>query len=265
MWFAVVPILILAYYGAYALRFGWDKLEARRKPIMVTVAVLIATIAFMFVNNFSLVNRPDTWVSHYFQNPSIGSLNFGDASLWPRYLHMLAGAVAVAGVWIMLIGVRGKSGDAEWSRWAIIYGGKMFAHATMGNILIGLWFLMALPKPVMMTFMGGNHIASAALMLGLALTVIALVCMRKARNAEQPKTWIYRGLFSTISLVLVMLVMRLYLRKAALAPHFQLSDLQVATQWDALLWFLGLFVFVLIPSMVWLIRVAMRASTTSTS
>jgi hypothetical protein len=258
-WFWVIPLVIIGYYLAYLLRFKWEALGGLRITVAWVTALIFATIGFIYSNNFSLMLRPDNWGPHYFQDLSRGHLNWGDSTLYPRYLHMLFGAAAVAGVWIMIIGARRKSGSLDWSNWALKYGAKIFMHATMLNIVIGFWYLITLPKRVMMIFMGENPAATAILVIALLLTVIAWILMSRATSVTDGRVYAYSGSGTLLAVLALMAVMRQQVRTATLEPYFKLEQLQSAPQWGPF----TMFVITLLIGLVlfaWLVRVILRAS-----
>ncbi|MFC1557116.1 hypothetical protein ACFL6I_06740 [candidate division KSB1 bacterium] len=255
-WFAVIPLLILGYYGAYLLRFRWEKLTETRTLITWLVAAIFAVIGFIYVNNLSLMLRPETWADHYFQNPATGKLNWSDSQVYPRYLHFLLGAVAVSGLWIMIIGARRKSGDASWSQWTIAYGSKIFFYATAINIAAGLWLLLILPKRVMMIFMGENMMATALFGVAFLLTIAVLFIIRKAGRIEDGRKLTYVGASHVLLILVFMAIMRELLRQAYLEPYFRLDQLPSEPQWTVffifvILLIIGLAVLGWMVTVVW--------------
>jgi hypothetical protein len=257
-WFLVIGELLVAYYLIYLLRFKWDSLTGMRLGIVWLVALIIAVIGFTYSNNFTLMLRPESWAAHYFANPASGSLNWSDPMLYPRYLHMLVGAVAVAGLWIMLLGWRRKKADTEWSGWAVTYGAKMFMHATLLNVLIGLWFLMALPKAQMMIYMGKNMTATILLTVSFLLTALAWFMVRKVSKTPSARGPAVIGSALVLIILVTMAIMRHQLRTSFLDPYFRLEQLQVAPQWDVFAMFAVSLVIGLVV-VAWLIRAVMRA------
>ena len=262
-WFCVIPLLILGYYGTYTLRFRWDKLGGGKLWLILFVTLIFSTIAFFFVNNLSLKLRPEVWLDHYFKNPSIGTLNLADPQLLARYLHMLLGALAVAGLWIMIMGARAKTGDKEWSGWAVGYGIRASLYATLINVLVGGWFLFVHPGRVIAVFLGGNIPATLTFALSVVLLVPFVMLLLKARKSQNPLPLAYWAAVMMAAEVALMIIMRQTLRTAYLAPHFSLDSLQVSTQWLPLIIFLLCFVFLLIPSLAWLLKVSIDGSGTA--
>jgi hypothetical protein len=203
------------------------------------------------------MQRPEVWSQHYFETPASGHLNWSDPSVYPRYLHMLLGAVAVAGVWFMILGVRARSGDADWSRWVVRYGARVFTHATLLNIVVGFWFLVAVPKRVMMIFMGENIVATGAFIVSLIAIVAAFGFIHVgARRAARRATFMGAG--SLLAVVALMAVMRQEMRNAYLEPYFRLEQLQVEPQWGVFSLF-AVTLLVGLGVLAWLISVIARA------
>ena len=257
-WFSIIPLVILGYYGVYSLRFKWDEIRKFKTSVILGIALIFTVIPFIFVNNLSLLEKPAGWIAHYFKNPESGTFNWLDASMYPRYLHMLFGAVAVAGMWIMIIGMRGKTGDAGWSKWAAAYGKKVFIHATLANVIIGVWYLISHPNRVMMVFLGDNVHATACLVISIILTAAVLAVLYGVAEPERRKVTVYAAAGIVLTLIIVMNIMRQMLRAAYLEPYFTTERLLVEPQWLLFGIFAGVFLLVLVPSLFWLVRVSMR-------
>ena len=153
-WILVIPILIIAYYSSYIFIKKSDSAPGLAKTGLIVSSVLLLYIGFMYVNNSTLAINPSNW-SIYHEKPGGTSLNFGEPSLWPRYLHFIIAALSVASLGIAVI-TKFKSTDHEESKEIISLNMKRFAWLTLIQIGIGLWFWLSNPKEVWMTFMGGS-------------------------------------------------------------------------------------------------------------
>ena len=258
-WFLVIPLLIAGYYGVYLISFRWDSLGGVRTPLAWIVAALIATIGFIYSNNFSMMLRPESWLEPYLRAPGGGHLNWSDPSLYPRYLHMLLGAMAVAGLWIMLLGAHRRSGDAEWSGWALGYGARLFVHATLANLAVGMWFLMALPREVMLLFMGRSALATSLLAAAVICALLALGLAWSAARAADGRRQGVAGAGVTLLLLIFMVVIRHVVRQAMLAPAFRIEELQTDPQWGVFIVF-AVLLLIGIGIVGWLVSVVLRAA-----
>jgi hypothetical protein len=253
-WWSVVPLIIFAYYMTYILKFKWDKISKSRKFMTLAVPVIFSTIAFFFVNNMTLMLRPEIWFEHYFKNPATGTLNWSDAQIYPRYLHMLFGAVSVAGVWIMVIGARRRTGDTEWSNWAVKFGSKVFFYPTLVNIAVGVWFLVAHRKPVLMTFMGGNMTATVVFLLSLIIAAEAILLLYRAGQAADGRRQTYTGAAHLFVVVVLMIINRHQLRTTYLSDYFKLEQLETAPQWPVFAVFTITLIFAF-AVLAWMVKV----------
>ncbi len=248
-WLSIIGILILAYYGAYLLSRRFDALGGARVVVAAFVALLLLVISFFFSNNMTLALTPDRWTA-YFAHPDGSFLNLGEPTLWARWLHMVVGALAVGGLFVALVldnHVRQGDCEAVATRdWALM----IFAVASLAEMLVGLWWLMALPRPVMMRFMGGSPSASALLMLGVAAGTAAVVVafLKRVRLAVA----------LLVATVLVMALMREVVRFAYLDGVFHPRELAVTPQISPLILFLAVFV-VGAGCVIFMLKLAARA------
>lgn len=232
-WFAIIGLLILAYYAAYIYDFKFDVLGGLRIFVLEFAVLIMLLIAFFFTNNMTLMLQPDKWFA-YFSGGGGTLLNLSDPSLIPRYFHFVTGAIAVAGLYLALIG-HFRFTKSKVERNALIDKGmRYFTVATGIQILFGLWFLIALPKNIMMLFMGGSGYGTILLLLGLILAGVALYFgyRKQLINAS----------VATLVLLVVMILMRDLVRVAYLKPYFQLSDLTVQPEYSPMIFFLVVFV-----------------------
>ena len=127
-WISVIFLLMGSYYGLYAAA---QRADARRpwKGPGFAALLLILTIAFIYSNNMTLMNRPQAWVSMYRASPSGLQLNTADPTLWPRWFFFITGAFPVAGVALALLALRS---DVE------PYTARFLRTAGTGAISLGL-------------------------------------------------------------------------------------------------------------------------------
>lgn len=241
-WFAVIPMLILAYLTAYLLAFKGERLGARELPAAWLMAVLFAAIGFIYSNNMTLMLRPEVFLEMYRADGSGLNLNLADPTLLPRYLHMFLGAVGVAGLMIAVVGYVRRSGDQQFGDWAIRYGTRWFVVATTLNVAIGIWFLVAQPTATLMRFLGGDLIATVVFILGVLLALGALLMGVASIYAAEPHRPL-RGAAAALVLTLVMMALvRDQVRRGALeAAGFEPAP-WVEPQWGVI----GLFAILLL-------------------
>jgi len=242
-WILIIPLLVLAYYGKY-IHVKKFSSTAVSKTVLAFSSMILLYIAFMLVNNNSLMEQPEHW-SAYFSHRNGTLLNFANPALWPRYLHFIAASVAIGGLVFALIFKLRKAGQGNESQ--MNRGLIIFAVATLFQILIGFWYLLAIPSEFIKNFMGGDLVSTLFLMLGIFCGLAAMI------------TGFLKKFTPTVILILItmlsMIINRLNLRMMYLADNFQLSTLELSPQYGVLVVFL-LVLVVGLAAVVYMLRAA---------
>ncbi|MBN2082296.1 hypothetical protein JW859_08830 [bacterium] len=243
-WISVIPVLILAYYTAYGAAKGRP---AAARVWAVVSALLLLAISFVFSSNMTLMLKPETW-PEWFGNPTGTILVLDDPMLYARWLHFIIASLAVTGLGTAGLAGWTKRADPDEPVPAVRAGLKLFAYATMVQVLIGVWFLLTLPREVMMAFMGQSMYATVLLALGILL---ALAVIFTAMRSKLNLTAVLLAV-----LVTVMVLMRDVVRGGYLAQYFSYANLPVNLSISPLI----LFVAILVAGLVclgWMIKTAL--------
>lgn len=248
-WLSIIGVLIVAYYAVYAYRDRFERGRGARQGLVGLAMVLLLYISFLFTNNWTLAVAPGQW-SAYFARPDGSLLNLGEPTLWARWLHMVVGSVAIAGLVLAHFAQRQvRRGDGQ-AALRVREGLGWFRWATLAQVGLGSWWLMTLRPDVMKLFMGGSPLGSALLGLGVLLTAAALVTGFRGRLGATT--------LLAVLLMLVMALMREIVRAGDLAPYFRPADLAVRTEISPLILFLVVFA-IGIGTVVHMLRLAARA------
>ncbi len=241
-WWFVVPVLIVAYYSAYTLSFRGERYAGALRGLSWVLMLGLLYVSHIYVHNMSLAIRPEAWAAIYHGDPSGMNLNYGDPSFWPRWLHFLLAAIAVAGLAIGWVGAR-RVGREDASGHVMLRQGNMwFLIITALQYLIGTWFLLSLPRETILFFMGGSVGASIALFASLTLPLGALMTAALAVRHPQPSKLMNVSVVHLLATVLAMIFVRDYVRDHLLRGVFETSSLVVEAQWGVLGIFLALLV-----------------------
>lgn len=232
-WIMVIPLLVVAYYSVYIHSRKYGSAKGLSLFFLALACLILLTIAFFFENNVTMMTQPAKWLA-YFDNRGGTTLNLADPVLWPRYLHFITASVAVAGLFSAVLWRFRLRKPVDGAAGKVKSGLKIFSVATMIQVVIGFWFLLALPREVMMTFMGRNLLHTAVLVAGIALAVAAILTSALGR--------LFSTLVLLVATVAVMVVMRIFVRNAYLEPYFKVESLELAPQYDVLFLFLAVFV-----------------------
>ncbi|MBU0679828.1 MAG: hypothetical protein KKD73_00245 [Proteobacteria bacterium] len=248
-WLSVIVFLLAGYYGVYIYGIKWESLGRARGFVSGIVACCFLLIAFIFVNNLTMMQVPETWL-RYFDNSKGLLLNIKEPTLMPRYLHFILSSTAVAGLALALYGDwqmrRGNEEKKEMRKMGLHW----FIGSTLCQVGVGLWFFKTLP-PEVRSFTGSLPAWLFSLFLSFSilgtLVSVVLALGRKVRPAAVV-------VFITI---VFMVGVREIVRVQYLAPHFTVSDLQVVPQYSPMLLFLLFFAGGI--ALVWyMVRLVMR-------
>ncbi len=241
-WLLVLVCLVIAYYGFYYVSFRGGQHPAKAGRLMLFSTILVFLIGFAFSNNITLSQTPSRWGAKYFANPAGWNLNLSEPTLIPRFLHFMVAAVAVGGLLLVFMALANWKRDKEYARQLLQFGGKAFMYATMAQIVVGIVFLVSLPRDLLLLFMGDNPLATALFLVGLMGAIAAIFLMSDALRKENIRVAAYYvpGILAVV--LLCMVTMRDILRDAYLKPYFNPGQFAIKTQWEVFPLFLALFI-----------------------
>ena len=249
-WFLVLVFVVMAYYGFYYVSYRSGRQSGRAGGVMLLSMILIFLIGFLFSNNFTLGQVPSRWAGKYFADPAGWNLNLTEPTLIPRFLHFFVAAVAVGGLWLVFMALANWKRDNQYAVQVLQFGGKAFMYATMAQFVVGVLFLVSLPRELRMLFMGDNLLATILLLTGLTGGVAAIFLMSDALRKENIRV---AAIYVPAILAVVlasMSIMRDILRDAYLKPYFRPEQFAVQTQWSVFPLFLVIF---LAGAFLWLV------------
>jgi hypothetical protein len=240
-WFSVIILLTLAYYGSYAVAFRATENRSVTRWIGVASLLLLLLIGFIYTNNFTLMLTPETWRAKYLGNPSGVNLNLSEAMLLPRFLHTLVAAAAVGGLLVVVVGLFRWNRERDYARFLLRHGAYWFIGATMLQFVVGLLFMISLPRERMMLFLGSHTSATVLFSISIVAAIAAVFAMLTAIRQRSPHRMVIVSLVLTAVVMVAMDLMRDVLRGAYLAPYLQTSNLTVEPRWGVIALFLVLF------------------------
>jgi hypothetical protein len=242
-WLSALALLLIAYGAAYWTDFKFDGLGNRRSLIWALMVVALLLVAFVFVNNFTLMQDPGVW-PRYFQAPGGTFLHWNDATLIPRYLHFVTASVAVGGLILALLHRHGSvERTAGFMQW--------FTVATGLQFIFGGWFFLTLPSTVRLALTGANPRATVLFTAALLGFLATLAFGHKRR--------LWPSVGATIFTVLTMVLVRDAVRAIYLAPYFSMEHLTAQTQYSPMLVF-GVFFLLGIGAVFYMVRLYLKGA-----
>jgi hypothetical protein len=263
-WLSVIPLVIAAYYGYYVFSFQAAKGKGIAGCVLAVSVAILLFIAFIYVNNMTLLQRPVHWLEMYRAHPNGWALNLGDASVAPRYLHMVNGALAIFAAILAEIGLRRMRTDGAYGRWILQRAGVVFASCTGLQFVLGMWLLLAIPRDIALallrTPLGAGSFGLAVLAAIAAMLLILLGCL-----GPRPQPMVHAGFALAMVTLFLMVCLRFVLRVEYLQPYANLGALEVKPQLGFIVIFLVLFVAGLatVGYMLWLVARSSKTGATA--
>jgi hypothetical protein len=248
-WLSIIGLLILAYYSAYLYKMAGDLLPATsRKRTLGTSLVLLLTIAFLFVNNITLMQTPQIWTV-YFYRPDGTFLNLGDPTLLARYLHFVVASVATGGLFLAILASLQQKTGVPGAAKHLSAGMQWFTYATVVEIGTGIPFFFSMPKHVYQMFIGGALLHTTLFAAALIAAFYSLYYGNKER--------VWPATVTMATTILFMVLVRDLARQAYLAKYFHPADLQVVPQWSPMFLFLAILL-IGVAVVAYMLRLAAR-------
>lgn len=232
-WILVIPFLAAAYYGAYIHCRKYNDCRVISRFALLIMAAMVLYIGLIMTNNNTLMIQPQKWTG-YFENRKGTILNLGDPSVIPRYLHFVTASVAVSGLFLALLWARLEKKAVEGAGEKVKSSLQIFAWATIIQITVGFWFLMALPTDIMQNFIGRNLPATLLLAVGILSALGAVFSALKGKLKP--------ALTMAAATILLMVICRQLLRNFYLETVFRLDSLELSPQYGILTLFLVVLV-----------------------
>ncbi len=238
-WMAVIPLVIAAYYAAYAIA---RRPERKGVALAIVCAVALVAVAFILSNNMGLMLRVEALPGLFARDARGVHLNVADRTMVPRYLHVLFGALGTAGVLVSVFALAFRKRDPAFASWMILCGAAWFAAATVLNFPVGLWWMGMLPTDTLEQLLGGNVTAAVLLAAGLVSILVTMALLAVASQAHEPAGWVAAAAAGLAVGLVTMLLTRDFVRDEALRNAGLTPPAWIVPQWDLMSLFAVLLV-----------------------
>jgi hypothetical protein len=241
-WFLVIPLLIFAYYGFYKESYGGSRLW-----VYILSVLFVLYIGFMLSYNAQLMADLSGWEAHH-EIGGAGKLAFAgeilSGTFFGRWLHMMAGAFTITGIWFFVIGLVKGKGDSGFATFARRKGAQFFLWGMVVSIVTGFWFLFSLPDALRDPLLRPTPAGGLLWMAGVLLSVGAAWHLHQAAHKEGAEWKGTLGIALGLLSLVLMILLRHNLREATLmlTANFSAADLPTSPQWGVLGLFLVVFV-----------------------
>jgi hypothetical protein len=198
-------------------------------PIIVGLVVALSLHAFVAWRGGAARSRAGSWAiavslsavaalcaagADTGEQVFLGTRTAFGPSLGPRLLHILLAAVAVSGMLVALHGLSQRRRDEAYGRRAAEIGMRWFAIPTAIQMVVGFYFLLAIPAAARSRLLGGSSVATAELVSGILLAIAAFSVVTHATSAAEPGRPLIAGALLLAATLIVMSLLREQVRFA---------------------------------------------------
>jgi len=247
-WLAIVVLLLPAYYGVYA--YAWQERGAGRGLISLrataawAAAVLLLVIGFLFAHGFSLMDHverwPKLWQAHSIAGAALGTaLNFGDPTLWPRWLLMFGLALETTAAWLVFdaFWLSKRRDNPEQTQWTWRFARRLYTLGMLWFVAAGSWYVFGSWTEELRRTMFRWPFWPLTLLAAISAGLPWLLIMTAERRP-------YKRLLSAlialgqIGVLLANAVSRQAVQNVNLKPYWDVFAQTTAIQWGPILLFL---------------------------
>jgi hypothetical protein len=218
---------------------------------------MIGLIARIYSTNFTLMLRPEEWQSLY-ENSALGAvLPMNDPTTTPRWVMMLTGGFAIAGIWMMWLSTTSRASEAV-GAYLNRLGGKIATVFFVLQLGAAYWVFLAQPDAVKAQLTSQTlYLFTGYGWMVITVVLIALSLLAILRKPSLLLSW--GGAVGVLLSMLTMVTYRDGIRDITLLiKGFDVWERNIVTNWSVVAIFLVLFVIGL-GVLGWLISVVMRS------
>jgi hypothetical protein len=255
-WISVIAILMLTYWLLYKVA---EQAEANQSTWHLAIGswLMIGLIARIYSTNFTLMLRPEEWQSLY-ENSALGAvLPMNDPTTTPRWVMMLTGGFAIAGIWMMWLSTTSRASEAV-GAYLNRLGGKIATVFFVLQLGAAYWVFLAQPDAVKAQLTSQTlYLFTGYGWMVITVVLIALSLLAILRKPSLLLSW--GGAVGVLLSMLTMVTYRDGIRDITLLiKGFDVWERNIVTNWSVVAIFLVLFVIGL-GVLGWLISVVMRS------
>lgn len=256
-WLSVILVLLVGYYAYYVRDLRGDKQPSLARAAGVVGWLCFLLIAFIYVNVMTLMLDPERITAKVLVDARGWSLNLDEPMLWPRYLHMVLGATAVAALWVAVRGAWQLRRQDPHGAEVLRFAARGFVVTTFLQIAAGLWFVVALPGDLWRMFVGGDLYVTAYVVLALLMAIEAAWILWRAPLRRAPLRRVIVASAHLAVVLVLMILVRDWVRRALVRDAIAWHAMPTEPQWSVIAIFFALLAGGL-ATLVWMLRAVRR-------
>ncbi|MCX8037667.1 MAG: hypothetical protein N3D11_11610 [Candidatus Sumerlaeia bacterium] len=249
-WLLIIPLVVGTTYLFYVAKLRLSAGRALGPLLPAILAGMLLVLAMILSGNMTLFQTPSAWESVWRLH---GAGFFHGGGMVGRVIFAVFGFAALGAMFVLFLGKMGLAYDEEADRAAIEIGLRAAPVCIGLQLAAGILLVVLLPAEQRKAVFNGS-LVSLFSVLSIGCLAGSLVLFVKARKSPTLSALVVPTAVYVVGLILIAFA-RDGIRRAALAPHFQLGELAIHPQWGPFALFLGMLV-VAAAAVITLLRLA---------
>ncbi|GJL56488.1 MAG: hypothetical protein NPIRA02_36200 [Nitrospirales bacterium] len=216
-WMALLALLLLGFWGVTRVSRSYPDVSGTQWTLGSLTFFCMIAITGLFVSShtgmFAFPRSAGTLVAGQMHD-------VGGATFWPRFFHSIFSGIAITGMTLTIYGsLRPQCREdsqvdpAPYDTRLVRYGVGWVLGGTVPQVVVGPWFLLALPSDVRFHLVDGTSVVSLIFFVSLTLTLLSLVLLNSSLMIPQKRGLVWGGVGSLIVTMVFMVLIREEVRK----------------------------------------------------
>ena len=249
-WIVLLILLAIAFWGVVKLTGHYQETSGNQWVLGSIVTCCMIAIAGIFVTSHIEMFTLSTSLKIL---PAAGKAVIETSTFWPRFLHVVFSGLAITGIALAIYGsLRPQCQEdrrvdpAPYDIRLVRYGVGWALGGTVPQVVVGPWFLLALPSEVRFYLVDGTSVVSLIFFVSLTLTLLSLVLLNSSLMIPQKRGLVWGGIGSLILTTVFMVLVREEVRKVwmtSLGGTVQIGELSwIVVGSVVVIIFMGLYI-----------------------
>lgn len=216
-WILLLILLLLGFWGVHAIKGDGQGRTGSYFAIGSLVTCCMIAITGMFVTSHIDMLTQSAAVETL---PADVMAVEDDSTLWPRFFHAVFSGLAITGMALTIYGsLRPQCQEdravdpAPYDIRLVRYGAGWVLGGTVPQVVVGPWFMLALPSDVRFHLVDGTNVVSLIFFLSLTLTLLSLVLLNSSLLVPQKRGLVWGGVGCLVLTTIFMVLVREEVRK----------------------------------------------------
>ncbi len=222
-WVVLIVLLVSGFWGVLQLKRNYQRSSEIQWALGIFVMACMLAITGIFVSShIGMLN-----LSSGLELATTNDSTVPDVStLWPRFFHSVFSGFAITGLVLTIYGsLRPQCREdhevdpAPYDIRLVRYGVGWVLGGTVPQIVVGPWFLLALPSDVRFHLIDGTTVVSLIFFISLTLTLLTLVLLNSSLIIPHKRGLVWGGVGSLTLTIVFMVLIREEVRKLWMSSY----------------------------------------------